>query len=113
MKGKKDFFTIQCYISLFPFLGCIISLICTWYKIYKTTHSILPVVLHYLISIIPWVLTALLLSVLYFNFFVNLESTLRGILTFFVSYISIVMISLFLVLLGKRIINRYNKKHIM
>lgn len=110
---KRNFFDIQIYIALIPFVGLFVSTVCVWCKIYKITHCRKYMLLHYLLVIIPLVLMVGLFSVLYFSLIVSLNETLRNILTLVVAYICYAISSLCSVFIGKRIVYRYNEKHIM
>lgn len=110
---KWDFFVVQYFLALIPFVGLFISIICVWNRIYKITHSRKYILLHYLIAIIPLIIMFILSCVLFFNLFVKLESPLRDILILVTAYICYAVSALCSVYIGKRIIDRYNIKRVI
>ena len=110
---KWNFFVVQYFLALIPFVGLFISIICVWSRIYKITHRKRYILLHYLIAIIPLIIMFILFCVLFFNLFVKSESPLRDVLILLTAYICYAVSALCSVYVGKWIIDRYNIKRVI
>ena len=111
MKNNLISYKAQYIFAFIPFVGLLIDWIVSWFNIYKTTKNRKYIFIHWLIWIIPMILTFGILIVCYFFLLVKITNRqLFMISCLLVSYLTCVIISYSAIFIAKKIIDTYNKR---
>ena len=111
MKNKFVSYRTCSLLSLIPFIGFLIAWLLSWLTIYKVTKDRKYIFLHYLIWILPMIISGGLFAVCYFSLFAKIANQQLLILcTLIGAYLVCVIIAYSAIFIAKKIIDNYNKK---
>ena len=113
MNKKFIPFKILYYLSLIPFLGLLISWVCSWLNIYNRTGDRKYIFLHFLIWIFPMCIVGAIVGVCTTTFMVNLSMSLKTIWGLIIGYFAFLIMSISCVGISQGIIKKFDKNSLI